>query len=120
MMRAAYACFRDGSPPEAILAAAEPARGSHDTFYAQLVSVCPPLGCLGFVRQHLFSVAMPRPTDTRALPAPALFQVAAGVSALRARGGSVACTQTERPGLPAMAAAPTARHAGAPVRWPLP
>jgi len=61
VMRAAYACFRDASPPEAILAAAEPARGSHDTFYARLVSVCPPLGCIACLQPEMFSKAMHDP-----------------------------------------------------------
>ncbi len=38
VMRAACTCFQDGVRPESILAAAEPAKGSHDTFYANLAS----------------------------------------------------------------------------------
>lgn len=38
-MRAAYTVFREGKEPERILAAVSPMRGSHDSFYAQLVRV---------------------------------------------------------------------------------
>ena len=37
MMRAAYACFREGTPPDRIMAAMDRMRGSHDAFYAYLV-----------------------------------------------------------------------------------
>ena len=37
VMRAAYACFREGTPPEGIMAAVDRMRGSHDAFYAYLV-----------------------------------------------------------------------------------
>lgn len=37
VMRAAYTAFQDGSEPDRIMAAINPMRGSHDTFYAQLV-----------------------------------------------------------------------------------
>ena len=37
VLRAAYAAFREGREPERILAAADPSRGSRDTFYANLV-----------------------------------------------------------------------------------
>lgn len=36
-MRAAYACFREGTPPDGIMAAVDRMRGSHDAFYAYLV-----------------------------------------------------------------------------------
>ena len=36
-MRAAYACFREGTPPDGIMAAMDRMRGSHDAFYAYLV-----------------------------------------------------------------------------------
>ncbi len=37
VLRAAYAAFQEGREPERILAAADPMRGSRDTFYAKLV-----------------------------------------------------------------------------------
>ena len=37
VMRAAFTAFQDGSEPDRIMAAINPMRGSHDTFYAQLV-----------------------------------------------------------------------------------
>jgi hypothetical protein len=47
VMRAAYRAFQDGKDPERILAAVDPARGSHDTFYAHLVcSALPQLSWL--------------------------------------------------------------------------
>ena len=39
IMRAAYECFKAGSDPERILAAAEGDRNGHDRFYAQLVGM---------------------------------------------------------------------------------
>ncbi len=39
VMRAAYTAFQDGKEPDRIMAAINPMRGSHDTFYAQLVRV---------------------------------------------------------------------------------
>ncbi|BDA43529.1 hypothetical protein COCOBI_04-5410 [Coccomyxa sp. Obi] len=36
VMRAAYTAFQDGKEPDRIMAAINPMRGSHDTFYAQL------------------------------------------------------------------------------------
>ncbi|CAL8468507.1 g8047 [Coccomyxa elongata] len=36
VMRAAYTAFQDGKEPDRIMAAINPVRGSHDTFYAQL------------------------------------------------------------------------------------
>ncbi|EIE22507.1 hypothetical protein COCSUDRAFT_16560 [Coccomyxa subellipsoidea C-169] len=36
VMRAAYTAFQDGSDPDSILKAVDPARGSHDSFYAHL------------------------------------------------------------------------------------
>ncbi len=36
-MRAAYTAFQDGSDPDSILKAVDPARGSHDSFYTHLV-----------------------------------------------------------------------------------
>ena len=36
-MRAAYDCFKAGTDPERIIAAAEGDRDGHDRFYAQLV-----------------------------------------------------------------------------------
>ena len=36
VLRAAYAAFKEGSEPQRILAAANPMRGSRDTFYANL------------------------------------------------------------------------------------
>jgi hypothetical protein len=43
-MRAAYECFRSGTSPDAILAAAAAGMqtGGHDAFYSQLVSECQP------------------------------------------------------------------------------
>ena len=40
VLRAAYAAFQEGSKPERILAAADPMKGSRDTFYANLVRHC--------------------------------------------------------------------------------
>ena len=40
VLRAAYAAFQEGCQPERILAAADPMKGSRDTFYANLVGLC--------------------------------------------------------------------------------
>ena len=53
VLRAAYAAFQEGSKPERILAAADPMKGSRDTFYANLVRTA---GGHGLVRFCLVQV----------------------------------------------------------------